>query len=162
MSTANSTGWQLQLEQQFGAQVQALLQQHLADMYRTSPAESVHALDLQALQHPSIRFFSLWQDGRLLGTGAWKRHVTGTGAMAEIKSMRTADFARRQGVADCILRQLLADIQAHEISTVALETGSMDFFAPARALYFRAGFMECGPFADYQLDPHSVFMQKQL
>jgi len=28
-----------------------LLQEHLADMYATTPAESVHALDVESLKH---------------------------------------------------------------------------------------------------------------
>ena len=33
---------------------------------------------------------------------------------------------------------------------------------PARRLYERAGFVECPPFADYVLDPHSVFYRLTL
>jgi len=54
-------------------------------------------------------------------------------------------FARRRGYA-----------------RVSLETGSQDFFAPARRLYERHGFVECGPFGDYVLDPHSVFFTREL
>ncbi len=36
------------------------------------------------------------------------------------------------------------------------------FFAPARTLYARNGFEVCGPFGDYVLDPHSVFMEREL
>jgi putative acetyltransferase len=43
-----------------------------------------------------------------------------------------------------------------------LETGSMAAFAPARALYSRFGFVTCGPFGDYILDPNSVFMTFEL
>ena len=34
----------------------ALLQEHLDWMHRTSPPESVHALDLHALRQPDIAF----------------------------------------------------------------------------------------------------------
>ena len=43
-----------------------------------------------------------------------------------------------------------------------LETGSMAAFEPARRLYAAHGFTPCGPFADYALDPHSVFMTLEL
>ena len=46
--------------------------------------------------------------------------------------------------------------------TVHLETGTQDYFAPARRLYQRAGFVESPPFADYVLDPHSVFYRLTL
>jgi putative acetyltransferase len=45
---------------------------------------------------------------------------------------------------------------------MSLETGAMPFFAPARALYARHGFVECPPFADYREDPNSVFMTRDL
>ena len=45
---------------------------------------------------------------------------------------------------------------------ISLETGSMDAFVPARKLYEKYGFEECGPFGDYGLDPYSVFMTKVL
>ena len=49
-----------------------LLEEHLADMYETSPPESVHALDLDALKSPEITFFSAWKDSQLLGCVAIK------------------------------------------------------------------------------------------
>ena len=39
---------------------------------------------------------------------------------------------------------------------------SRDFFAPARRLYTRHGFTECGPFGGYVLDPHSRFFTRVL
>ena len=36
-----------------------LLDDHLADMYATSPPESVHALDVSGLQHPDVTFWAL-------------------------------------------------------------------------------------------------------
>jgi putative acetyltransferase len=35
-------------------------------------------------------------------------------------------------------------------------------FDPARRLYARFGFAECGPFADYAEDPYSVFMTRTV
>ena len=34
----------------------------------------------------------------------------------------------------------------------------MEFFAPARAFYARAGFAPCPPFGSYVDDPNSTFM----
>jgi putative acetyltransferase len=45
---------------------------------------------------------------------------------------------------------------------LSLETGSADSFQASRSMYLRQGFEICGPFNDYKLDPHSVFMTKQL
>jgi len=41
---------------------------------------------------------------------------------------------------------------------LSLETGSMPAFAPARALYARAGFTVCGPFGNYPPSVTSTFM----
>ena len=55
-------------------QVHALLEEHLEDMRATSPPESVHALDLSGLKHPTITFFSAWENDELLGCIAIKQH----------------------------------------------------------------------------------------
>ena len=44
---------------------------------------------------------------------------------------------------------------------LSLETGSMEAFAPARALYARFGFERSGPFGEYVDDPYSVFMTRE-
>lgn len=133
----------------------ALLEAHLADMYATSPADSVHALDVQALRKPHITFVAA-RDGHdlLLGVGALAE-LDHTGG--EVKSMRTAPTARGQGVAAAVLERLLAIARERGYARVSLETGSQDFFAPAHRLYERHGFRPCEPFGMYQPDPNSRF-----
>ncbi|MCL1134853.1 GNAT family N-acetyltransferase [Shewanella hafniensis] len=142
-----------------GPEIAALLQEHLNDMRATSPLESVHALDLDGLRQPNIRFWTLWDGNNLAGCGALKwldaEH-------AEIKSMRTAAPYKQQGIASKILQHLINDAKAAGVKRLSLETGSMDFFNPARLLYSKFGFESCGPFADYRLDPNSVFMTKKI
>ncbi len=141
--------------------IAGFLREHLADMHSVSPPESVHALDLDGLRQPHIRFWSAWTDeGRTLaGTGAIK-HIRGT--HGEIKSMRTAAALRGRGVASAMLLHLLAQARAHGWERVSLETGTQPFFAPARALYARHGFAPCGPFEGYREDPASCFMTMAL
>jgi putative acetyltransferase len=134
--------------------VVALLAEHLADMHATSPAESVHALDVAGLLAPEITLWTARRDGHLLGCGALKELAPDH---AEVKSMRTATSARGTGVATAILRHLLDRAAGRGCTRVSLETGSQDFFEPARRLYARHGFTRCGPFGDYVEDPHSVF-----
>ena len=57
---------------------------------------------------------------------------------------------------------LALDARELGLARLSLETGSWDYFAPARALYRRCGFSDCAPFADYRPDPHSVFMSLEL
>lgn len=137
--------------------VHVLLVEHLADMHATSPAESVHALDHAALADPAVTFWTAREDGELLGCAAL-RQLSGT--EAEVKSMRTATAARGRGVAAALLVHLLGVARRRGYERVSLETGSQDFFDPARRLYARHGFTECGPFGDHVLDPSSVFMTR--
>ncbi|BCW71485.1 GNAT family N-acetyltransferase [Arthrobacter sp. NicSoilB8] len=136
-----------------------LLAGHLADMYATSPPESVHALDPAALAGPDIRFWTAREDFRLLGCAALKHLGPGLG---EIKSMRTSERARGRGVATALLSRLLTEARTSGYRRLFLETGSQEFFVPARRLYERHGFTPCPPFAGYELDPNSVFMALEL
>ncbi|HET9349481.1 MAG TPA: GNAT family N-acetyltransferase [Arthrobacter sp.] len=139
--------------------VQQLLSEHLADMYATSPAESVHALDSAALAGPAITFWTAREDAEVLGCAALKELQRGRG---EIKSMRTAAHARGRGIATLLLTHVLAEARLGGYHRLYLETGSQDFFAPARRLYQRHGFSICPPFADYGDDPNSVYMTLDL
>ena len=142
-----------------GGEVITLLEEHLADMYATSPAESVHALDIKALKNPAITFYSCWKNDELLGCVALRElninHV-------ELKSMRTASHARKLGVASSLMQHILAVAKHRHYQKISLETGSMDFFQPARALYKKYGFEYCGPFGDYQPDANSQFMTRHI
>ena len=142
-----------------GEAVKGLLTLHLAAMHQHSPPESVHALPIDALRHPSITFWTAWAHGELLGCGALKRLDPDHG---ELKSMRTADAHLRKGVARALLRHIESAARAEGIRRLSLETGSTAPFAAALGLYASEGFVTCGPFADYTLDPFSVFMTKLL
>lgn len=139
--------------------VRALLAEHLSDMFATSPAESVHALDLDALRDPAIAFWAAREDGQLLGCGALKDLGDGHG---ELKSMRTASGHRGRGVAAAVLEHLVGVARARGFGRLSLETGTEGYFAPARRLYVRHGFAPCAPFADYVPDPHSVFLTREI
>ena len=139
--------------------VHRLLEEHLSDMYATSPAESVHALDLDALRAPEIEFWSAWEGEELRGTGALKRLSE---ADVEFKSMRTATPARGAGIGTAMVAHLLERARAAGYATAWLETGTEDYFAPARRLYARHGFVVCQPFGDYAPDPNSTFMTLAL
>jgi len=135
--------------------VRALLEQHLAFAREVTPPEDVHALDLDGLLDPSVTLYSVRVDGELLGVGALKELEPGH---AELKSMHTARAARRRGVGRAIVDHLLAVAASRGVRRVSLETGAMDAFAPARALYASVGFVPCGPFGDYEESPNSAYM----
>ncbi|WP_394552772.1 GNAT family N-acetyltransferase [Agromyces sp. MMS24-JH15] len=136
-----------------------LLADHLADMHATSPAESVHALDVSGLQDARVTFWTIAAGDDLLGCVALKELEPGHG---ELKSMRTDAAARGRGLGALLLEHVLDEAHRRGYRRLSLETGSQEFFVPARTLYAKYGFAECGPFADYVLDPHSVFMTREL
>jgi putative acetyltransferase len=136
-----------------------LLEEHLQSMALHSPPESIHALDLAGLKRPEMTFWSVWQDGDLLGCGALKELDARHG---EIKSMRTAAAHLRKGVARRLMVHLIEEARRRSYERLSLETGSMEAFAAARNLYASFGFEECEPFGDYVLDPYSVFMTREL
>ncbi|SDM75219.1 putative acetyltransferase [Nocardioides szechwanensis] len=143
-----------------GADVVAFLEEHVTQLRDVTPPGSSHALDLDGLRAPDVRFWTITgDDGELVGCAALK---TLTAEHAELKSMRTAGHRTRQGVATALLRHVLGEARAAGFGRVSLETGSFEFFAPARALYARHGFTGCEPFGDYRLDPHSTFMTLEL
>jgi putative acetyltransferase len=158
---------EIELDDPARADVRALLDEHLADMFATSPADSVHALDHSALSAPGITFWTAREDGVLLGCGALKDLAgsadgSSDGSAGEVKSMRTTPAARGRGVAALLLTRIVAEARQRGFEALYLETGSEEFFAPARRLYGRHGFTTCPPFADYVLDPHSTFMRLPL
>lgn len=135
----------------------ALLQTHLDAMHALSPPESTHALDLDGLRGPGMSFWSVWDGEKLLAVGALKRLSETDG---EIKSMHTAQAARGRRIAVRLLSHIETMAKANGLTRLYLETGTPSGFAAARHLYQRAGYCECPPFADYKLDPFSVFMTK--
>jgi putative acetyltransferase len=140
-------------------EVAALLGEHLDEMRRYSPPESVHALDLDRLRTPDLTFWSVWDAADVLGCGALRELDPTHG---ELKSMRTAAAHRRRGVAAALLEHLVAEARSRGYARVSLETGSPEAFAPARALYAGYGFRACGPFGPYAADDFSVFMTLDL
>lgn len=142
-----------------GPEIAALLQEQLDEMYRRSPPESVHALDLDRLRAPDITFWSAWDGDVLLGCAALRELDPAHG---EVKSMRTVARARRRGVAAALLSRVVEEARRRGYRRLSLETGSQPAYVPARALYARAGFRPCAPFADYVEDPCSTFMTLAL
>ena len=150
---------EIRLDDLTGPAIRALLVEHLRSMYELSPPESVHALDIDALRAPDVTFWTAWSGGELLGCGALRELTPQHG---EIKSMRTPPAHRRKGVGRAVLARIIEEARQRSYQRLSLETGSMEAFEPARQLYESFGFTYCPPFADYVLDPNSVFMTKEL
>ena len=137
----------------------AFLHGHLAEMRSVSPPGHSHSLELSALRRPGVTFWSAREQDAVVGCGAIKEIDF---EHAEIKSMRTAPSHQNRGIASQILRHIIGESKLMGYSRISLETGSDEFFEPARRLYLKHGFSLCRPFAEYREDPNSVFMTLAL
>jgi putative acetyltransferase len=139
--------------------VRRLLEVHLAFARSQTPPEDAHAMDVDALRHPSVTFFTLRSNGALLAVGALKRLDA---EHAEVKSMHTVEAARGRGVGRRMIEHLIAVARERGYRRLSLETGSMVAFGAARSLYESVGFTPCEPFADYRTSPNSSYMTLRL
>jgi putative acetyltransferase len=140
-------------------ELESFVEAHLADLAHTAPSESRHAKPLLGLVEAAARIWVAHADGRIVGTGALAAVEPGH---EEIKNMRTDPDHRGRGIGRRMLEHLVENARARRVERISLETGSMDYFAPARTLYASAGFQPCLPFEGYVEDPNSVFMTLSL
>ena len=136
-----------------------LLRMHARTARAATAPGSAHALDPMALRGADIEVWRIRDGMDLLGVGALQRLSDEQG---EIKSMHTLASARGRGVGSAMLTHIIGAARTHGLSRLCLETGSWDYFLPARALYRRHGLIECGPFGNYFADVNSIFMTLDL
>ena len=141
------------------SEVNDLLKKHFIELRSVSPAGSTHVLDIDGLKDPSIKFWSLWEDNKLIGCGALKFLEKDHG---EFKSIRVADEFRKKGIGERIINHLIEEAKKLEISKLSIETGAGEFFAPARKLFNKFGFKKSEPFAHYKVDPNSCYFTLDL
>ncbi len=137
----------------------SLLRLHAERARAQTARGSAHVLSHTGLMVPEIQFFAAWEEETLMGVAALKRLDADAG---EIKSMHTAEAARRRGVGRSLVVHLIETARASGLSRLFLETGSWPYFKPAVALYTSLGFAPCPPFGDYKPDPNSLFMIMDL
>ena len=142
-----------------GREIAEFLEDHVRQLRAISPPESKHALDLDGLRRPEITFWTALDGDTIVGCGALKRLDA---THAEVKSMRTAPARTRGGVASSLLGHIIDEATRMGFRRLSLETGSAEFFRPARRLYEKFGFAYCEPFAGYRPDPNSAFMTRAL
>lgn len=140
------------------AHVAQLLAYHVAQV-RSVMDEHAFALDASELSHPDITFWSAWIDGELAGICALK---TLDATHAEVKSMRVAPSMAGKGVGRVMMDHLIAEAQRRGHARLSLETGVAPMHVPAIGLYRSAGFVSCGPFADYEESPQNQFFTMKL
>ena len=141
------------------SEVNDLLKKHFIELRSVSPAGSTHVLDINGLKDQSIKFWSLWEDNKLIGCGALKFLEKKHG---EFKSIRVVDEFRKKGIGERIINHLIGEAKKLKISKLSIETGSGEFFLPARNLFSKFGFKTCPPFAHYKDDPNSCYYTLNL
>lgn len=143
----------IQAESPRVADVRALIKVHVQESAQAS--EVSFALETEDLDSPDITFLTARSDeGELIGMAALKDHHDGTG---ELKSMRAAQRVRGNGTGSALLECVIELAREKGMEQLNLETGVEDFFAPARHLYEKRGFVLRGPFADYKGEPGSLY-----
>jgi len=141
------------------SEVDKLLRKHFIELRSVSPAGSTHVLDIDGLKDPSIKFWSLWENEKLMGCGALKFLNENHG---EFKSIRVADQYRGKGYGKRIITHLIAEAKELRIKKISIETGSGEFFKSARNLFKNFGFKKCEPFSHYKTDPNSCYMTLEI
>tara|TARA_B100000963_G_C22455988_1_gene593382 strand:+ start:292 stop:759 length:468 start_codon:yes stop_codon:yes gene_type:complete len=140
-------------------EVNELLTKHFIELRAASPEESTHVLDIPGLKIPSIKFWSLWKNSRLIGCGALKFLDKEHG---EFKSIRVHDNFRGQNIGIKLIQHLIIEAKKLNIKRISIETGAGKFFEPARKLFKSCNFKPCEPFAHYKSDPNSLYYTKQI
>ena len=140
-------------------EVNELLTKHFIELRAASPEGSAHVLDIPGLKVNSIKFWSLWDEKKLIGCGALKFINEEHG---EFKSIRIHDDFRKKGLGTEVINHLISEAKKLKIKRLSIETGAGDFFIPARKLFEKAGFTPCKPFAHYKEDVNSVYLTRLI
>ena len=140
-------------------EVNELLLKHFVELRAASPEGSAHVLDIPGLKIPSIKFWSLWEDKKLLGCGALKFLENGHG---EFKSIRVQDNFRNKGNGIKVIEHLINEAKKLKIKRISIETGAGKFFEPARRLFEKCNFKPCKPFAHYKEDINSLYFTRLI
>ena len=136
-------------------EVHELLVKHFIELRSVSQEGSAHVLDIVGLKDATIKFWSLWEEDQLMGSGALKFLDKEHG---EFKSIRVNDKFRNKGNGIKVVNHLINEAKKLNIRKLSLETGAGNFFLPARKLFFRCNFKVCEPFSHYKEDINSIYM----
>ena len=144
-----------------------LLQQSRDYQNELYPPESVHQDDTSSLLSEQVYFVGAFQQrhlhehevDQLLGIGAVKL-MDVIPAYGEIKNLFVPTEHRGKGVAKVIMSALEARLKDQGANLCRLETGPSQL--ESIGLYHRLGYQPCDLYGDYQPDPLSLFMEKEL
>jgi putative acetyltransferase len=114
-------------------------------------ADQRHALSVEQLFQPDVRFFVARLDGAAVACGG----VAFCDGYAEVKRMYSRPSVRGRGVAKALLRRLEAEACAAGATLLRIETGV--YQQEALRFYEGAGFHRCGAFGPYaEMPPRAI------
>ncbi|MCD2518053.1 GNAT family N-acetyltransferase [Massilia sp. G4R7] len=138
-------------------EVRAMLEQLDAYCASLYPAESNHLMDIDSLLQGDVLFLVARDvDGKAVGCAA----LVNRGSYGEVKRMFVDTARRGLGTGAQLLEHLEMFARMSGIRGLKLETGIHQ--PEAIRLYERAGYLRGEPFGDYNADPLSLFMEKNL
>ncbi|WP_214481948.1 GNAT family N-acetyltransferase [Bacillus sp. SM2101] len=149
----------IKLDDLTGTEITSLIEEHVHNMGIHYPDDINYGFNIEDLKKPEITFWSAWEQNELVGCGALIELDSQHG---ELKSMKKVPSHLRKGVAKQILEHIIEEAKKRGYTRLSLGTGAMEAFEAARKLYENYGFEYCKPFSDYEEDPYSVFMTKEL
>ncbi len=130
------------------------LEATLAPLY---PPESRHGYSVEKLLAQKVAFFVLRYDGQAAGCGGVQFFGMEYG---EIKRIFVRPEFRGKGLSKRMMAFLEDYTRSAGIPFLRLETG---IYQPeAIGLYERLGYHRIGPFGEYQVDPLSLYFEKQI
>src|SRR5262245_22299540 len=143
------------------AEVTELLGEVDAVLARPYAADQRHALSIEQLFEPNVRFFVARLDGAPVACGG----VGLYDGYAELKRMYSKPSVRGRGAAKALLRRLEEEARAVGAALLRIETGV--YQEEALRFYEGAGYSRCRPFGPYAAMPPraielSVFYEKPV
>ena len=142
-------------------EIQELLAELDAVLSGPYAADQRHALSIEQLFEPNVRFFVARLNGAAVACGG----VGFYDGYAELKRMYSRPAVRGRGMAKALLQRLEAEARAAGSPLLRIETGV--YQEEALRFYEGAGFRRCGPFGPYAAMPPraielSLFYEKTI
>ena len=147
---------QLRRDDSLGPNALAMIEESEAELASIYPAEVRYAFSPEELTDAGVAFLVAYRDGLTVGCGG----VAFYDGFAELKRIFVTKTARGQRIAEEIVEGLEQIARKAELTLIRLETGEAS--PEAIRLYERIGYARRGPFAEYEENGSSVFMEKRL
>lgn len=144
------------LESPLTDEARALLKGSDAALRAVYSEDECFTLDPEELDIPAVFFIVARLDGVAVGCVAMLK----CGDYVEVKRLFVSPDGRGHGIGRALMENFHLRAEAIDITTVRLETG--DKLPEAVKLYRSLGYVEIGPFGEYEDVPASLFMEKTL